>query len=562
MATTSGIGSVLDVNTIVSNLMSVERAPLNKVATQKTAYQSQISSYGALKSALSTFQTSVSALSSLSKFNAQSVTSSNTSALTATSTGGATVGSYDISVSQLAKSQKLSVGGFSNVSDVVGTGSLTISFGTFTPEVADPFTPSSFVANSAKADLNITIDSSNNTLAGVRDAINAADGSVSATIINDGTTNRLVITSKDTGEVNSLKITVADDDGNNLDATGLSKLAYDPQATAGSGKNLTLLQDAKNAILQIDGIDIVKSSNSISDAIEGVTLNILGVTSGSALNLSVATNQDAIKTSVTSFVDAFNKLDTTLRNLTKFDESGQANGALLGDSTARSIINQIRSVMNAAVANGGSLNTLSQIGVTFQRDGKLNLDNTKFSNVVNSNFNEIASLFAATARATDPQISFVSSTSKTQEGTYAIEVTQLGTTLLNAQGTINGATATGSNATLRGLIGDASEGLTINIAGGAIGARGTVNFSLGYAAKLSTLLENMLSEDGVLATRIEGINSSIKRLDTQTERLSSRLTLIESRYRAQYSRLDVLLTSMSTTSSFLSQQIASLNTNK
>ena len=559
MATTSGIGSVLDVNTIVSNLMKVERAPLNKVATQKTAFQSQISAYGSLKSALSTFQSSVSSLSSLSKFNAQSVTSSNTSVLTATSNGSATVGNYDISVTQLAKSQKLSVGGFANVSDVVGTGTLNISFGTFTPEVATPFTPSAFTPNAAKTALNITIDSSNNTLAGVRDAINAADSSVTATIVNDGSTNRIVITSKDTGEVNSLKISVTDDDGNNLDASGLSKLAYDPQAAAGNGKNLTVLQEAKNAVLKIDGIDIVKSSNAISDAIDGVTLNLVGVTSSSAISLSVATNQDTIKTSVTSFVDAFNNLDTTLRNLTKFDETGQANGALLGDATARSIINQIRSVMNTAVANGSSLNTLSQIGVTFQRDGKLNLDSTKLTNAVSTNFNDIASLFAATARATDPQISFVSSTSKTQEGTYAIAVTQLGTTLLNAQGTINGVAASGSAATLRGGIGDASEGLTLNVSGGALGARGTVNFSLGYAAKLSSLLDNLLSEDGVLAARTEGINSSIERLDKQAERLNDRLTLIESRYRAQYSKLDVLLTSMSSTSSFLTQQISALN---
>lgn len=561
MATTSGIGSVLDVNTIVSNLMSVEKAPLTKVATQKTAYQSQISAYGTLKSALSTFQTSVNALSSLSKFNAQSVTSSNTSVLTATSSGSATVGSYDISVSQLAKSQKLSVGGFSSVSDVVGTGSLTISFGTFTPEVAVPFAASSFTPNAAKADLNITIDSSNNTLAGVRDAINAADASVTATIVNDGTTNRLVITSKDTGEVNSLKIAVADGDGNNLDASGLSKLAYDPQAAAGNGKNLSVLQDAKNSILKIDGIDIVKSSNSITDAIEGVTLNLVGLTSGSALNLSVATNQDAVKTSVTSFVDAYNKLDTTLRNLTKFDETGQANGALLGDSTARSVINQIRAVMNTAIANGSSINSLTQIGVTFQRDGKLSLDSTKFASAVSSNFNDIASLFAATARATDPQVSFVSSTSKTKEGTYAISVTQLGSTLLNAQGTINGVAAAGSSTTLRGALGDDSEGLTVNVAGGALGARGTVSFSQGYASKLSTLLDSLLSEDGILAARTDGINSSIKRLDTQTERINSRLTAIEERYRAQYSRLDVLLTSMSSTSAFLTQQIAALNAN-
>jgi len=559
MATTSGIGSVLDVNTIVSNLMNVERAPLTKVATQKTAYQSQISAYGTLKSALSTFQTSVNALSSLSKFNAQSVTSSNTNVLTATSSGSATVGSYDISVSQLAKSQKLSVGGFASTSDVVGTGSLTISFGTFTPEVTTPFTASSFTPNAAKSDINITIDSSNNTLAGVRDAINAANASVSATIVNDGTTNRLVITSKDTGEVNSLKIAVTDSDGNNTDASGLSKLAYDPQATVGNGKNLSVLQDAKNAMLKIDGIDIVKSSNSISDAIEGVTLSLVGLTSGSALNLSVATNQDAIKTSVTSFVDAYNKLDTTLRNLTKFDETGQSNGVLLGDSTARSVINQIRAVMNTAVANGSSINSLTQIGVTFQRDGKLSLDSTKFSNAVSNNFSDIASLFAASAKATDPQVSFVSSTSKTKEGTYAISVTQLGSTLVNAQGAINGATATGSGTSLRGVIGDDSEGLTVNVAGGALGARGTVNFSLGYAAKLNTLLDTLLSEDGILAARTDGINSSIKRLDKQTERITSRLATVEDRYRAQYARLDVLLTSMSSTSTFLTQQIAALN---
>lgn len=559
MATTSGIGSVLDVNTIVANLMAVEQAPLNKIATQKSAYQSQISAYGTLKSALSTFQTSLTALSSLSKFNAQTITSSNTAALTATSSGTATVGSYDINVSQLAKSQKLSVGGFSSPSDVVGTGTLTISFGTFTPEVVTPPTASSFTPNAAKTDLNITIDSSNNTLAGVRDAINAAGGSVSATIVNDGTTNRLVITSKETGEVNSLKISVADDDGNNLDAAGLSQLAYDPQATSGAGKNLTVLQDAKNAMLNIDGINIVKSSNSITDAIEGVTLNLVGVTSGSALNLSVATNQDAIKTSVTSFVDAFNKLDTTLRNLTKFDDTGKANGALIGDATARSVVTQIRSVMNTAVANGSSLNSLSQIGVSFQRSGQLSLDADKLSKAVTTNFNDIASLFAATGRATDPQISFASSTAKTKEGTYNVTVTQLGTALLNAQGAINGVAASGTASTLKGAIGDASEGLTINVAGGALGARGTVNFSLGYAAKLSTLLDGLLSDDGILAARTDGINNSIKQLDTKAQSVTDRLTLVEQRYRAQYARLDVLLTNMSSTSTFVTQQIAALN---
>lgn len=557
----AGIGSGLDVNSIVTGLMNVERRPLDIVAAQKTDYQSQISAYGTLKSALSTFQTSVSALASAAKFNVQTATPANTGVFTATSNGSATIGDYAVTVSQLAKSQKLALAGFANTTDVIGTGTMTISFGTFTPEVITPPTPSSFAPNADKTDVIITIDSSNNTLAGVRDAINAANASVSATIVNDGTTNRLVITSKDTGEVNSLKITVADDDANNLDNVGLSQLAYDPTATAGSGKNLTEVQAAKDAILNVDGIDVVKSSNTITDMIEGVTLNLLTTSAGNSVNLNVASNQEAVKTSVSSFVDAYNKLDTTLRSLTKFDETGKSSGALLGDVTARNVINQIRSVMTNSIANGNTINTFSQIGVAFQRDGKLALDATKLTDVMTSNFSEIASLFAASGKVTDPLVSYVGSTSKTQAGTYAITVSQLGTELVNAQGTINGVTATGSGTNLAGAPGDASEGLNIKISGGALGARGTINFSIGYAAQLDSVINNLLGDEGILASRTEGINESIKRLDKQTDALNIRLVAIEARYRAQFTRLDTLLASMSTTSSFLTQQLAAINAN-
>lgn len=556
----AGIGSGLDVNSIVTSLMNVERRPLDAVAAQKTDYQSQVSAYGTLKSALSTFQTSVSALSNVSKFNAQSATSANTSVFTATSNGSATIGDYAVTVSQLAKSQKLALAGFANTSDVIGTGTLTISFGTFTPEIISPPTPSAFTPNTAKTDVGITIDSTNNTLAGIRDAINASNASVSASIVNDGATNRLVITSKDTGEVNSLKISVTDSDGNGLDNSGLSQLAYDPTATFGSGKNLTEVQMAKDAILNVDGIDVVKSSNTITDMIEGVTLNLLA-TSGSSVNLNVASNQDTVKTSVSAFVDAYNKLDTTLRSLTKYDDTGKASGALLGDATARNVISKIRSVMTNSIANGNTISTLSQIGVSFQRDGQLALDSTKLTNVINSNFSEIASLFAVTGKATDPQISYVSSTSQTQAGNYAITVSQLGTDVVNAQGTINGLTATGNGTSLIGMLGDVSEGLNIKIAGGALGVRGTINFSIGYAAQLDSVIKNLLSDEGILASRTDGINESIKRLDKQTDALNVRLVSIEARYRAQFTKLDTLLASMSSTSAFLTQQLAAINAN-
>jgi flagellar hook-associated protein 2 len=542
--------------------MNVERQPLTLLASKKSAFQTQVSAFGSLKSALSSFQTSVSALSSPAKFNVQTAISGNADVFTATSNGSAAVANYAVTVNQLAQQQKLGSAGFTNISDPVGTGTLSISFGTFTPEVLTPLTPSTFTPNPNKTNLNITINSSNNSLAGLRDAINAQNASVTASIVNDGSTNRLVITSKDTGEINSLKITTVDnDDNDNTNTAGLSRFAYDPTAAVGSGKNLSSLQDAKNALLNIDGIPVVKSSNTVTDAIEGVTLNLLKSSNSASVNLGIATNQDKIKESVTAFVDAFNKLDTTMRNLTRFGGEGGTSGPLLGDSTTRAITNQIKGVLSKSIEGASSLTTLNQLGITFQRDGKLALDATKLNSAMSTNVRDIAALFAPSAKATDPLITFSGSTSKTQSGTYAVTVSQLGSTITNAEGTINGTAATGSSTNLLGAIGTAAEGLSLKINGGSLGARGTVTFSIGYAAQLDAVLTNLLSTDGLLNARTTGITTSIKRVDDQSAKISSRLASVEARYRAQYTRLDTLLSSMSTTSSFLTQQIKTFNAN-
>jgi flagellar hook-associated protein 2 len=320
---------------------------------------------------------------------------------------------------------------------------------------------------------------------------------------------------------------------------------------------MSQMQAAKNALLNIDGIDVVKASNTISDAIEGVTLNLLA-TSVDSVNLSVASNKDAVKASVTAFVDAYNKLDSSLRSLTKYDPTGKNSGVLLGDATTRSVITKLRSVMTNAVNANGAFTTLSQIGVSFQATGQLALDSTKLDTAVASNFSDIASLFATSAKTTDPQISYSASTSKTKAGTYAVNVGSLSP----LAGTINGVSATTISGSLVGATGDASEGLTVKINGGTTGARGTINFSIGYAAQLDGVITNLLDTTGILASRTDGINSSISRLDKQADSITLRLTAIEARYRAQFTKLDTLMASMSTTSSFLTQQIASYNANK
>ena len=557
----NGVSSGLDVDSIVSALVSAESGQKTQLSKQKTAIDDKISAFGKLKSSLSTFQTAIGGLSTLSKFNVQKATVSDTTVFTATANGKASVTDYAVKVNQLAKNHKISSSGTSSVDTAIGTGTLTIQLGTYAPAVVGPpASGNTFTNNPDKTAVNITIDSSNNTLSGIRDAINSANAGVTASIINDGSTNRLVVTSKETGEVNSIKITATDDDGNNTDTSGLSQFAYDPTAAAGAGKNMDQRQAAQNALLNVDGIDISKSSNSISDAIQGVTLNLLK-TSADTVNMSISSDTDTIKSNIQKFVDAYNALNTTITDLTKYNEATKTGSILLGDSTTRSIANQIKSTVIKNVSAGGTLNTLSQIGVAFQRDGTLALDSTKLEKAIQSNPSDIASLFAVSAKSTDPQVNFVSSTNKTQAGTYAVNVTTLGSASVATVGSINGVTANGVETNLVGATGDASEGLNLQILGTATGSRGTVTVTVGIAAQLSRIMSDIMNTEGILDSKTKSLSTNSSRLSNLITAQDDRLAAVEKRYRAQFTALESTLNSMKSTSSYLTTQLAALSSN-
>jgi flagellar hook-associated protein 2 len=557
-STTGASGLAID--SIVTGLMTIEKQPLTQIQTQITSYNSKLSAYGKLNSGLSAFQAAVDKLATAAKFTAQSVKVSDGSSIVATADGTAANGNYNISVTQLAASQKIATSAYANATDIIGTGTLNISFGTFTAADSGNGTPASFNANADKQAISITIDSTNNTLAGIRDAINAKNASVSASIVNDGSGNRLVITSKDTGAVNSLKIDVTDSDGNSTDGTGLSALAYDPMGAVGTGKNMTQLVAAQNALLTVDGLSISKSSNTLNDVIQGVTLNLKSITATSA-TLEVATDTDTIQASVQNFVDAYNKLNTTLRDLTKFVEGGStSNGPLLGDSTTRDIMVKLKSMLARPSTTATTFRTLGDIGVKSDyKDGTLTLDTAKLTSALSTNLGDVAKLFAPSAKTSDPQVTYVSSSAKTQTGTYAINVTSLGSSTQDASGMINGVTAYGSGASLIGAADNAAQGLKVAINGSATGARGTVTFNKGLAGELSSMIGSWLDSTGSVTTKTEGIQTSIKALNKRSSDLSAKLPAIEARYRAQYAKLDALLSGMQSTSSYLSQQIAALN---
>lgn len=416
-----GVGSSLDVNSLVTQLMAAEQQPITALATKEAKYQSQLTAYGSLKGALSTFQSSVAALSSPAKFTAVSATITDTTLATVTASASAMSGRYSMNITQLAQSQKLqSSSAFAATSTTIGNGTLSISFGTYSTDL------SGFTINPDKTTKTITIGSNQSSLSGVRDAINAANAGISANIISDGTSsNRLVITSTDSGAANALKITVADSDSSNTNNAGLSQLAYDGTSLSTSHMTQSAGMEPKDALLTIDGISIKKPSNTIADAIAGMTVNLLKT---GTTNLTVKQDTASIQSAVQTFVTAYNTLNTTITTLSQYDITNKKAATLTGDSTLNSLKSQLRNVFNTPLSTaGGQLSVLSDAGITFQKNGTLALDTAKLSTVLNDTTKDVSTLFSAMGKPSDSLIRFDNSTTDTKNGLYAINVSQLAT---------------------------------------------------------------------------------------------------------------------------------------
>lgn len=411
-----GIGSNLDVNSIVSQLMALERKPIVLLQQQDARSLARLSAFGSLKGALAGFQTSARALDDPAKLRALGASVADGTLASASATGNAVEGSHALEVIQLAQQHKLRSEPFPGALDAVGTGTLTFQFGTYDSG------SSTFTLNADKAAQTVTIASGQDTLAGIRDAVNAAAGDVSAAIINDGAGNRLVFTSRDSGLANSLRLTVIDGDGTNLNAAGLSRLAYDPAASAGTGKNLTETAAAQDAVFKLDGITVTKAANEVGDALPGVVLSLMKT--GGPTTLSVAKDRKGIQSAVQTLVNAYNSLHATLKSLAGYDAGTKKGGPIQGDSAALTIESRIRSLVTGSVATGSALTTLSQVGVRIQRDGRLALDTAVLNTAIDTSFGDVAALFAALGRSSDARVAYQGSATTTQAGAYAVAVTQ------------------------------------------------------------------------------------------------------------------------------------------
>ena len=663
--TSAGVGSNLPIDSLISQLMQSEALPLTALAKKEASYQAKVSAFGSLSSALGTFQTALAALKNPSTFRTLTASSSDTSVLAAAASGKAAAGSYNINVTKLAQAQSIASAGQASTTASIGAGgTTTLSFqlGTITGGTLTDgtYAGASFAQSGEQATGTVTINNNNNSLQGIRDAINAANLGVTATIVNDGSDNpnHLVLTSTKTGATSSMKISVSGD------AAIENLLAYDPAGT----QNLKQNTVAQSAALTINGIAVSSESNSISNALEGISLSLSKVGTS---NLTVSRNSSALETGVTGFVKAYNDLNQTLKNLTTFNGVGKANGELLGDSTVQTIQAELRRTLSTTIDGlKGDYLTLSQIGVSFQKDGTLALDTSKLQTAISKNPDGVGALFAEMGSTTDSLVDFVGSTKNTKAGSYALNITQIatqanmtgdlnlnagstviapntsitmtidgiatevalaagsytaaqlaallqssingtskfvtegvsvsasitadgflniqskrygsasnismnaagtgtgiaelfgsvssGTAGVDVAGTINGVAATGSGQTLTGAIGSPTEGIKLNILGGVLGARGDVNFTNGYANRLDTFLSTVLGSTGLISGRTDGLNRSIKDIGTTRDAFNAKLVGIEARYRAQFTALDIAIGKMSSTSSFLTQQLAQI----
>ncbi len=388
--TSTGVGSGLDVNSIVTSLMALERRPLTQLQGTASTMQTRLSAFGSMKSQISSLGDVATRLADAANWNPLVADSTDSASVSATAASTATAGKYRLEVQQLAQSQSLASGYFAASTTTVGTGTLTLELGTTNAGV---FTP-----NSGTLPKLINISATNQTLAGVRDAINAAGAGVTASIVNGSSGARLVLTGPD-GAAGSIRLKATDDDGNNTDAAGLSALAWDPAATAGAGKNLTQTQTAQDAQFTINGVALTSATNKPADAVQGVTLSLNRVTT-QPVDLTVSVQAMAVRKNVNDFVNAYNSLNTLLQQQTKADPSGAARGPLQADSTANGVLNSLRNLLHGAVTGLGDPNSLINAGIELQRDGSLKLNETRFAPLLTTPA-KLSALFAQTQSGAD-----------------------------------------------------------------------------------------------------------------------------------------------------------------
>ncbi len=362
----AGIGSGLDVNSIVSQLVAIEREPITRLRTAATKIETQISSFGRMKSALAKLRDASAVLTTATTWSDRVASSADPTTFDVKITGSGVIAGHTLRPTALAASQANASVGFAAADSVVGSGTLTIDVGAWTGTT-------SFAPKSGSTAVNVTISAADNTLDKIRDRINAANAGVAAEVVFDGTSYRLTMSSRASGAVNGFRITASDSDGSNTNNTGLSRLTYNPP---GGTSQLARNVIAADATATLDGLAVRSTSNTFDQALQGIAFTIKKTSTGN-IDLNVAFDRDGLKKDVEDFVSAYNELNALTRDLTKtVPGAAAANGPLQGDRGAANLQTRLRSLLSES-GTGGTFSRLADVGITAGVDGALTINSTK-----------------------------------------------------------------------------------------------------------------------------------------------------------------------------------------
>ena len=476
MATISsiGIGSGLDIESVITKLVAIEREPVTQLQKEATSLQTRLSTYGKLQSGMAALRDAASALTRSSTWGATTGTSSDSAAVAVSTSASTLPGSYSLQVQRLASVQSNATGVYVSADALIGEGTLHIELGTWGAG------QSSFTPKAGASALNISVGPPAESLAQLRDKINASNSGVVASVLTDASGARLVLRSAATGEVNGFRIGVTDTDGNNSDGLGLSALAFDPSAGI-----LTMAQAlaAANASASLNGLPISSESNTLSNVLDGITLTLGKVTTAPVL-VEAKPDNAATRKALDTFVTAYNDLNKMVAEQTKYDAASKTAGVLQGDSAAVSMRAQMRNLLGTTSGASTLFTRVADVGLDVQSDGSIKINETKLANGM-ANLGEMSKLFA------------------------------------------NSDTVTPANN--------------------------------GIATLMRAMADQVLSIDGSISSRSEGLRKRIDLNQDRQELLEDRIAGVEKRLRAQYTALDKQMASLTSLSNYVTQQLSAMS---
>lgn len=364
ISASAGVVSNLDYQSLITSLLSIKRLSVNQLETDKNTFEKTKSAYGTLSTRVQELKTAADALRTSTGFKAFTVSSTDTNIATASATSAASAGNYSLVVTNLARAHKIAAGGVASETTTIAAGA-----GVFEFKVGSGATQS------------VNVDATT-TLTSLRDSINGLNAGVTATVVNDGSPvnpYKLILTSDTTGTANALTI-----------VTNNTTLNF-----------ATTLQAAEDANFTLDGMAYIRSSNSVSDVVTGVTMELKGEDLAKTLTLTVARDTADLTKKITAFMDKYNSVAGYIKSNNRYDTETKTAGAFFADGVARSIKEDLRAAMASSVSGlPDTMNRLIHVGIKSDSEGVLSLDSTVLSEALSSNFDDVVNLFIKGASTT------------------------------------------------------------------------------------------------------------------------------------------------------------------